>query len=100
MSARSGRLGAVRRRIDRIDERLLRLLNERARLALAIGRIKRRKKWPVYDARREAFVLGHVRQGNRGPLSGHAVAKIFKTILSQCRRRERDGKRHRTVRSS
>ena len=93
MPSKSLRLASVRRRINRLDERLLRLLNERARLALAIGRIKRRKKWPVYDARREAFVLSHVRQGNRGPLSNHAVAKIFQAILSQCRRRERDGKR-------
>ena len=93
MGGKPARLGTVRRQIDRLDERLLRLINERARLALAIGRIKRRKKWPVYDARREGFVLAHVQKMNRGPLSGHAVRKIFQTILSRCRRRERDGKR-------
>ena len=93
MGGKPARLGTVRRQIDRLDERLLRLINERARLALAIGRIKRRKKWPVYDARRESFVLGRVQRTNRGPLSGHAVRKVFQAILSQCRRRERDGKR-------
>ena len=93
MASKSSRLAAVRGKIDRLDERLLRLINERARLALAIGRIKRRKKWPVYDARREAFVLGHVQRVNRGPLSDYGVRKIFQTILSRCRRRERDGKR-------
>ena len=100
MSARTGRLAAVRRRIDRLDVQLLRLLSRRARLALVIGRIKDRKKWPVYDARREAFVLRHVAGANRGPLSGRAVRKIFQAILTQCRRRERDGKRRKTVRSS
>ena len=63
------KLSTVRLSIDRLDERLLRLLNQRANLALAIGRIKKRRKWPVYDARREAAVLGHVIHANRGPLS-------------------------------
>ena len=92
MPNKSLRLTSVRRRIDRLDERLLRLINERARLALMIGRIKRRKRWPVYDARREAFVFAHVQRVNRGPLSSYAVRKVFQAILSQCRRRERDGK--------
>ena len=95
MSARTSRLGAVRRQIDRLVERLLRLISHRARLALVIGRIKRQKKWPVYDVRREAFVLRHVASVNAGPLSPYSVRKIFKTILTQCRRRERDGKRRR-----
>ena len=99
MSARTGRLGAVRRRIDRLDLQLLRLINRRARFALDIGRIKRRKKWPVYDPRREAFVLRHVASANGGPLSARAVRKIFQTILTQCRRRERDGKRRAVHRS-
>jgi chorismate mutase len=92
MAAKASRLASVRRQIDRLDERLLELITERARLALLIGRIKRSKKWPVYDARREAFVLAHVASMNRGPLSSYSVRKIFKTILTQCRRRERDGK--------
>jgi chorismate mutase/prephenate dehydratase len=99
MGRKSGRLSAVRRRIDRLDVQLLRLINRRARLALVIGRIKDRKKWPVYDARREAFVLRHVVSANGGPLSARAVRNIFQTILTQCRRRERAGKR-KAVRSS
>ena len=86
---RGSRLGAVRRRIDRLDLQLLGLLNQRAALALNIGRIKRRRKWPLFDARREAFVLRHVLAANRGPLSGPAVRHIFRAILRECRRRER-----------
>ena len=100
MGSKASRLGMVRRRIDRLDLQLLRLINRRAQRALAIGRIKRRKKWPVYDARREAFVLRHVVSANGGPLSARAVRTIFQTILTQCRRRERDGKGRKTVRSS
>ena len=85
------KLSAVRRRIDRLDRQLLRLVNQRARLALLIGRIKKRRKWPVFDAGREAFVLSHIARHNRGPLSERAVRQIFQSILTQCRRRERSG---------
>ena len=83
------RLSAVRRQIDRLDARLLRLLNRRAALALEIGRIKRRRKWPVFDAHHETFVLRHVTSDNRGPLSERAIRHIFQAILCECRRRER-----------
>ncbi len=82
-------LSLVRRTIDRLDLTLLRLINQRARLALDIGRIKKRRKWPVFDSTREAFVLRHVQQANRGPLSARAVEHIFQAILCECRRRER-----------
>ena len=86
---RRPRLSAIRQRINRLDRRLLRLLNQRAVLALEIGRIKKGKKWPAYDAQREAFVLRHVTRANRGPLSDRAVQQIFQAILTQCRRRQR-----------
>ena len=95
MGRSANKLTAVRREIDRVDEKMLRLVSKRARLALKIGRIKKRKKWPVYDPKREAFVLRGVEQANRGPLSDTAVRKIFQTILNQCRRRERSGKNSR-----
>ena len=83
------KLSAVRRRIDRLDLQLLRLLDQRAMLALAIGRIKQRRRWPVFDSRREALVLRRVGRANRGPLSASAVQRIFQAILCECRRRER-----------
>ena len=86
-------MNAVRRRIDRLDAQLLRLINARATLALAIGRIKKRRKWPVFDARREAFVLRHVTRANRGPLSGPAVQRVFQAVLNECRRRQRTRRR-------
>ena len=85
-------LQQLRQRIDRLDERLLALLSDRAALAIKIGQVKRRKKWPLYDARREASVLQHVGRLNRGPLSDRAVQQMFQSILTQCRRRERAGR--------
>ena len=86
-------LPSLRKQIDALDERLLQLLNQRASLALQIGWIKHRRKWPIFDARREASVLRHLRQVNRGPLSEHAVRHIFQAILCECRRRQRRGKK-------
>ena len=82
-------LPSLRKRIDRLDLELLRLENRRAALALLIGRMKRRRKWPVFDAEREAFVLRRVMWANRGPLSAAAIRHIFHAILCECRRRER-----------
>ncbi len=87
------KLSAVRRQIDRLDGQLLRLMNRRAQLALKIGRLKKRKKWPVFDAAREAFVLHRIARANHGPLSTNAVRHIFQAILSECRRRERSSNR-------
>ena len=89
MGSSRARLAQVRRLIDRLDGRLLTLINARARMALEIGRIKKRRKWPVYDARREAFVLRRVKTANAGPLSDAAVRQVFQTVLAQCRRRQR-----------
>lgn len=84
-----GSLPSLRKRIDRLDRRILRLLNRRAMFALAIGCLKHRRKWPVFDAAREASVLRQVLQTNGGPLSSAAVRHIFQAILCECRRRQR-----------
>ncbi len=92
---RSGtQLSAVRQQIDQIDVQVLRLLSRRAQLALDIGRIKHRRKWPVFDATREASVLRYVQDANVGPLSASAVRRVFQAILRECRRRERSPRRH------
>ena len=82
-------LPSLRTRIDRIDLQLLRLLSRRAALALQIGRLKGRRKWPVFDATREAVVLRHIMTANQGPLSAGAMRRIFQAILCECRRRQR-----------
>ena len=84
----AARLTLIRRQIDRLDEQLLKSVNRRAQLALEIGRVKKHRKWPVFDASREASVLRHVIKSNRGPLSPAAVQRIFQSVLRECRRRE------------
>lgn len=82
-------IDALRRRIDEIDEQLVRLLNARAECALAIGREKRELGLEVYQPAREKDVLEHVQTINRGPLDDHAVKRLFERVIDEARRLER-----------
>jgi chorismate mutase len=79
----------LRRRIDQIDLKLLQLLNQRATLALGIGALKRKRKLPVLDVRREKAVLRRVAQTNHGPLTRSAIRAIFAEILRRNRKLQR-----------
>lgn len=77
-----------RDQIDAIDEQMLALINARAALAREIGTLK--GEGPVYRPEREAQVLRTLMDKNTGPLSGEAVAGIFRVIMSNCRALERE----------
>jgi chorismate mutase len=75
--------------IDRLDEELVRLLNERSKCAIEIGRIKRELGQPVYMPSREKEVIEHVTQINPGPLDAEAMQRLFERIIDESRRIER-----------
>ena len=76
--------------IDRVDEVLVRLLNERARVACEIGRIKKELGIELYQPEREKQVLSHVRGiAAEGPLGPDAIARLFERIIDEARRLER-----------
>ncbi len=80
-----------RRRIDEIDKQIVRLLGERTRLALQIGREKRARGQPLRSPERELEVLARVVQaGNYGPLSTHALLRIYHTILEETGRLQQE----------
>lgn len=79
-------LNDLRQRIDEIDEELLRLFNERARLAHDVGKIKNGAV--VYRPEREAQVLRRASANNPGPLSPKVVAHLFTEVISACRAQE------------
>lgn len=58
------------------------LLNERARLAAAIGHLKLRDGQGAFSPEREQAVYAHVTRANRGPLSTAALKAIFREIMS------------------
>jgi chorismate mutase len=82
-------LDDLRKKIDALDEALVRLLNTRAACALEIGRCKKEMGLPIYQPSREADVLGHVQTINPGPLDDGAVRRLFERIIDEARRLER-----------
>jgi chorismate mutase len=83
-------LDDLRQDIDRVDEVLVRLLNERARCACEIGRLKRELGIEIYQPDREKEVLEHVRNiAIEGPLGPEAIARLFERIIDEARSLER-----------
>lgn len=75
-------LAKLRARIDAIDDRILRLLSERGRIAQSIGH---RKRGAVYRPEREAQVLARMAKENQGPVPAASIRHIYTEIMSACR---------------
>ena len=71
-----------RNAIDTIDAEILRLLNERAQHAHAIGELK--GTGAVYRPEREVAVLRRIQNLNKGPLPDESVARLFREVMSEC----------------
>jgi chorismate mutase/prephenate dehydratase len=76
-------LGALRARIDGIDDAILKLVSERAGIAQQVGRAKNGEK--IYRPEREAQIVRRLRENNPGPLSGDTVERLIREIMSACR---------------
>ncbi|MFH1244929.1 MAG: prephenate dehydratase [Candidatus Omnitrophota bacterium] len=76
------RLEELRKRIDQIDDNILRLLNERASITLEIGALKSKKAKPSFSPYREAQVYARLEKTNKGPLQDEAIKAIYREIMS------------------
>jgi chorismate mutase-like protein len=83
-------LAGCRDRIDRVDLRILELLNERTRVVEEIGNIKRSLSLPIYEPKREDQVYRNVIENNSGPLPPDAVKRIFERIIDEMRTVQRN----------
>jgi len=77
-------LDRLRARIDAINLKLVRLLNQRAKVAQAIGHLKKAAGAAIYQPARERAVLDRVTALNGGPLTGEHLRRIFVEIISAC----------------
>ncbi|HTV47207.1 MAG TPA: prephenate dehydratase [Phycisphaerae bacterium] len=78
-------LASLRQQIDELDERIVELLNARARIVVDIGKIKQQANAPIYAPDREKAVLEKIRQANRkvgGPLSDSCLEAIYRELMS------------------
>ena len=87
---RAMNLSDWRRRIDEIDKKLVKLLNERSQCALEIGKLKQAANLPLYQPDRENEVLANAERENPGPLTDAAIRRLFERIIDEARAAERD----------
>lgn len=74
-----------RDRIDALDGQILALLNERARAAQEIGKLKHSSNSAYYVPEREKAVFTKLYKLNEGPLSEQSVRSIYREIISSIR---------------
>lgn len=78
-------IDGCREKIDAIDRDLVRLLNERATAARAIGRLKKQMDMPIYEPKREEIIMKNVSEMNAGPLPSSDLHFIFQNIIAVMR---------------
>ena len=83
-------IDGLRKRIDELDQQLVKLLNERAQCAHAIGRLKRGQQMPIYEPKREQVIFENVRQHNDGPLDDRHLVQIYERIIDIMRTIQRE----------
>lgn len=74
-----------REKIDDLDRKLVELLNERAKAAIAIGKLKRDTSMPIYEPDRERTVFANVQGANQGPLPSRDLVRIYERIIDVMR---------------
>ncbi len=80
---------ALRASINRLDEQILNVLNERAALSCRIGSLKSGSQEEVFKPFREKDVLKRLQIGNQGPLPNEHLQAIYREILSSSRALQR-----------
>ncbi len=74
-----------REKIDELDRKLVELLNERAKAAQAIGRLKRSTQMPIYEPDRERTIFQNIAAANSGPLRDQDLQVIYQALIAVMR---------------
>jgi chorismate mutase/prephenate dehydratase len=74
----------LRIQIDKLDNELLSLLNQRAHVAEQVGEVKKLEGTPFFRPDRVAAVIDKIQQANTGPLKNEHLAAIWNEIMSAC----------------
>jgi len=78
-------LQKLRKKIDELDEHILRLLGERSEICRSIGLLKRENGFPITDPARETEVYTNIRE--KAPdfaLDADQVEAIYRQIVNMC----------------
>jgi chorismate mutase/prephenate dehydratase len=86
---RTPSLASLRAEIDRLDNRLVALLNERAEVASRIGQFKEQEGLTVWSPAREDEVVARALAASQGPLPEQTLRLIFRELMSGSRALQR-----------
>lgn len=84
MRQKSVTIDQLRASIDRIDDRIVQLLNERARVVLDVGRLKSGGNMEFHVPGRERQIYERLLGGNPGPFPNDALRSIYREVISAC----------------
>ena len=85
-AATQERLAAYRQQIDSLDQRIVDLFQQRARLVEEVGAIKREAHLPVTVPGREQQVEEKAQElAKGGPLPAEAVGRIYQKLVEEMR---------------
>ncbi len=74
----------LRSRIDDIDDSILKLLNDRSRVVLEVGRLKSGNNLDFHVPGRERQIYDRLLGQNPGPFPNDALKSVFREIISAC----------------
>ena len=74
----------LRSDIDAIDDRIVGLLNERARVVLEVGRLKSGTNMQFHVPGRERQIYERLLGGNPGPFPNDALRSVYREVISAC----------------
>lgn len=77
-------IASYRKVIDQLDDDLLRLLNERSKHVVEIGKLKKGVETSahLHTPRREAEIIDRLTQANTGPFPNEAIRSVYREIMS------------------
>ncbi|ALA56790.1 prephenate dehydratase [Nitrospira moscoviensis] len=77
-------LSDYRKEIDRIDDEILRLLNERSKSVIEIGKLKKERDAGanLHTPGREAAIIERLTKQNTGPFPTDAIQSVYREIMS------------------
>lgn len=82
-------LESLRKQIDLLDENLLQLLKKRFSLTHQVGKLKKQRKLPIEDAKREEEILSRLlSKAETFGLGGGFIKSLFKQILEESKKEQ------------
>ncbi len=79
-----------RKKIDELDIQLVKLINQRAQCAQAIGRLKRNSDAPIYEPDRERIIFENIARLNDGPLSQIQLRQVYERLVDVMRQLQKE----------